>query len=246
MPNTQLVPAPACTRGSARPTATVRRTASSSWAVSTPAGGHSSNAIAMSDPRRRWIAHRQLGREAVLRAVVRASGSRRPSSSIVAVSRSEKTWYPPESVRMARSHPMNRCRPPSRRSAPRPAGSRGGRCSRARSGRPGRAAPRASRAFTVACVPTGMKTGVSTGPWAVWSTPARAAPSVAAMSNCPVTRSASRRQTSRTGSARPPRCCRGGAPRRYRRTPSPWRAASSAAGGSWSPSRRSLRIRTRA
>ena len=33
----------------------VRRTASSSLAGSTPAGGHSSKAIAMSEPRRRWI-----------------------------------------------------------------------------------------------------------------------------------------------------------------------------------------------
>ena len=33
----------------------VRRTASSSFARSTPAGGHSSNAMAMSDPSRRWI-----------------------------------------------------------------------------------------------------------------------------------------------------------------------------------------------
>ena len=41
--------------------------------------------------------------------------------------------------------------------------------------------------MTDALVPTGMKTGVSTGPWAVWSTPARAAPSVASMSNRPVT-----------------------------------------------------------
>src|SRR5574344_1448823 len=31
-------------------------------------------------------------------------------------------------------------------------------------------------AFTVPCVPTGMKAGVCTVPWAVWKTPARAIP----------------------------------------------------------------------
>jgi len=32
----------------------------------------------------------------------------------------------------------------------------------------------ASSAFTVACVPTGMKTGVGTSPWSVCKIPARA------------------------------------------------------------------------
>ena len=36
-----------------------------------------------------------------------------------------------------------------------------------------------STAFTVAFVPTGMNAGVGTSPCAVWSTPARAGPSVA-------------------------------------------------------------------
>ena len=36
-----------------------------------------------------------------------------------------------------------------------------------------------STAFTVAFVPTGMNAGVGTSPCAVWSTPARASPSVA-------------------------------------------------------------------
>ena len=37
-----------------------------------------------------------------------------PSSSTAAiVSRSEKTWNPPESVRIGPSQPMKRCRPPS-------------------------------------------------------------------------------------------------------------------------------------
>lgn len=38
-------------------------------------------------------------------------------------------------------------------------------------------------AFTVACVPTGMKTGVCTAPRSVWNSPLRASPSVAWMSN---------------------------------------------------------------
>jgi len=37
---------------------------------------------------------------------------------------------------------------------------------------------RGSSVFTVACVPTGMKAGVSTGPCGVTKTPARAAPAV--------------------------------------------------------------------
>ena len=49
-------------------------------------------------------------------------------------------------------------------------------------------APSASRSpdasdFTVACVPTGMNTGVSTGPWLVCSNPARASPQRACTEN---------------------------------------------------------------
>jgi hypothetical protein len=39
----------------------------------------------------------------------------------------------------------------------------------------------ASKDFTVAAVPTGMKTGVKTSPWSVWMTPARAAQSLASL-----------------------------------------------------------------
>ena len=38
-----------------------------------------------------------------------------------------------------------------------------------------------STPLTVAAVPTGMNNGVGTGPWGVWSTPARARPLVASM-----------------------------------------------------------------
>src|SRR6185437_3305004 len=85
------------------------------------------------------------------------------------------TWNPPESVKMARGHAMNLCRPPRRsmRSCP---GLRNrwyvlarmilasNSCSRSRCITP----------LTVACVPTGMKTGVSIVPCAVCSRPARA------------------------------------------------------------------------
>ena len=96
------------------------------------------------------------------------------------MSRSEKTWKPPESVRIGPSQLMKACRPPSSaiRSSP------GRKCrwyvlpssivvpiARSSSG---------STDFTVAFVPTGMKAGVGTSPCAVCSTPARAGPSVAA------------------------------------------------------------------
>jgi hypothetical protein len=37
-------------------------------------------------------------------------------------------------------------------------------------------------AFTVACVPTGRKSGVCTSPWSVWNEPARARDPVAVFS----------------------------------------------------------------
>ena len=47
--------------------------------------------------------------------------------------------------------------------------------------------------LTLACVPTGMKTGVSIGPCAVCSTPARALPSRATTSNTGVAAPLTRR-----------------------------------------------------
>ena len=94
--------------------------------------------------------------------------------------RSEKTWKPPESVRIGPSQPMNACSPPSSAitSVARPEVqvvrvAEDDRARRARAPRPGEAL------LTVAFVPTGMNAGVGTSPCAVRSTPARAAPSVA-------------------------------------------------------------------
>ena len=97
-----------------------------------------------------------------------------PSSSIVREAASETTWKPPESVRIGRSQPMNRCRPPSRsmRSCP-------GRRYRWYVFARTIVAPTSSRssgssALTVAFVPTGMNCGVSTTPCGSVSRPSRA------------------------------------------------------------------------
>ena len=87
---------------------------------------------------------------------------------------SEKTWKPPLSVRMGPSQRMNSCNPPKWRITSRPGRTKrwyvlprmiGARRSRSSDG---------LTALTVACVPTGMKTGVSTTPCAVVSRPRRA------------------------------------------------------------------------
>jgi hypothetical protein len=56
-------------------------------------------------------------------------------------------------------------------------------------------------ALTVPAVPTGMKTGVCKSPWAVWRTPARAAPSVALHSNVRVMSGCMARVTARAPGA---------------------------------------------
>ena len=106
-----------------------------------------------------------------------------PSSSTASsVSRSEKTWKPPESVRIGPSQPMKACSPPSSaiRSSP-------GRKWRwyvfpSRIAAPASRTSSGCRLLTLAFVPTGMNAGVGTSPCAVWRTPARAAPSVAVTS----------------------------------------------------------------
>src|SRR5215218_8695340 len=93
--------------------------------------------------------------------------------------RSEKTWKPPESVRIGPSQAMKSWRPPSPaiRSAP------GRKCRwyvlQSRISAPSSRSSSGSTALTVALVPTGMNAGVRSSPWAVRSTPARASPSVA-------------------------------------------------------------------
>src|SRR5918995_6187602 len=100
----------------------------------------------------------------------------------MSVSRSEKTWKPPESVRIGPSQAEKACSPPSSAITSSP-----GRkwrwyvfprticdpMARSSSG---------SRLFTVPFVPTGMKAGVRTSPCTVRRMPARAAPSVAVTS----------------------------------------------------------------
>ena len=121
------------------------------------------------------------------------------------------------------------------RSARRRGGSAGGRCCRAGSARRGRAPRPGASALTVACVPTGMKTGVRQSPCAVRSTAgARGAVRLPSTSKGvdTLTGSASHRRRSRSGSAPRSRARRGGGSPPRPRTPSPARAASSAAGGS--------------
>src|SRR5580704_1819985 len=76
---------------------------------------------------------------------------------------------------MARSHDMKRCNPPSFSISSGP-----GRknkwyvLARMILASNSQARSRCNTPFTVACVPTGINTGVSIVPWAVWSKPARA------------------------------------------------------------------------
>src|SRR3990170_6056985 len=154
-------------------------TAFSSSPLGAPAGTQTSRHIAMSEPSRRWISATLSG---VKRAAAPSYTERNvtpSSSSARIVSRNEKIWKPPESVRIGPPHPENACSPPTLSMTPSP-------------GRKWRwyAFPRITCApsartssgwsdFTVAFVPTGMNAGVRISPCLVTRTPARAAPSVA-------------------------------------------------------------------
>src|SRR5436190_20870380 len=157
----------------------VRRTASSSSARPTSAGGQMSRHMAISDPSCAW--HRatdsgvkRAGEPSYTDRNVTAS-----SSTATIVSRRENTWKPPESGRIGPSQPMKRCRPP--RSAIR--SSPGRKCRwyafPSRMVVPSARSSAGSTVLTVAFVPTGMNAGVGTSPCAVCTTPARAVPSVA-------------------------------------------------------------------
>jgi hypothetical protein len=152
-------------RAIASPTRAAGRVASTSW----------SNAIAISPPRASWISTARSG-------VRRCADPSRwlakvtPSSSTRLRWARLKTWYPPESVRIGPSQPMNRCSPPSRaiRSWP-------GRSDRwyvlARMiWAPAVRRSPGVRLLTVACVPTGMNCGVSIVPCGVVNLPMRARP----------------------------------------------------------------------
>ncbi len=86
-----------------------------------------------------------------------------------------KTWKPPESVRIGPSQDMNACNPPSSRTTAAP-----GRSARWYVLASSIRLPASRRwsgvtPLTVPRVPTGMNAGVSTRPWGVHRTPARAA-----------------------------------------------------------------------
>ena len=91
----------------------VRRTAAASSAGSTSARVHSSNAIAMSEPRLRCTAIASSGVNRCLLPSYTDLNQTPSSSTRSAVCRSENTWKPPESVRIGPSHAMKLCSPPS-------------------------------------------------------------------------------------------------------------------------------------
>ena len=73
---------------------------------------HSSKAIAMVEPRLDWMRMLSSGPMKILLPSM-CDWKRTPSSLMVRNCASEKTWKPPESVRIGPSQPMNLCRPPS-------------------------------------------------------------------------------------------------------------------------------------
>ena len=74
---------------------------------------HSSKAIAMVEPRWDWICIDFSGLMKIFRPSM-WEAKVTPSSWILRREAREKTWNPPESVRMGLSHPINLCSPPSR------------------------------------------------------------------------------------------------------------------------------------
>ena len=74
-------------------------------------GVHSSNCITMSEFSTFWICIEISGDKNSLSPLI-GDANVTPSSVILRRSPSEKTWKPPESVRIGRCQFMNRCRPP--------------------------------------------------------------------------------------------------------------------------------------
>ena len=164
---------------------------------------HSSSGWMMSAPSACWTSSARSGER---KCVEPSTGDRNstPSSPIRRSFARLQTWNPPESVRSAPSHAMNRWRPPSSRMSSWPGRSRRWKVLPSTICAPAARRSSGARPFTVPRVPTGMNTGVSTAPWPVVRRPARAAPSVA-ISSKEVTGSASRRRRSRSGTRRAPR-----------------------------------------
>jgi hypothetical protein len=79
-------------------------------------GAHSSSTIWISEPRRRWISIARSGdRNSSVPSI--CERKRTPSSLILRSPDSDITWKPPESVRIGRSQPMNRCKAAEPRNA---------------------------------------------------------------------------------------------------------------------------------
>jgi hypothetical protein len=90
----------------------VRCMLSVAYLISQGQGVHSSKAITMSAPMLRWMSITFSG---VNRCLLPSMWllNFTPSSVILRMSLSECTWKPPLSVRMGRSQPLNRCKPPA-------------------------------------------------------------------------------------------------------------------------------------
>ena len=100
--------------------------------------------------------------------------NQQPSGVSLRIFARENTWKPPESVRIGPSQPMNRWSPPAPATTSAPGRSMRWYVLPRIIVAPFSRRSRGSSAFTVAWVPTGMNTGVSTAPCAVYSKPARA------------------------------------------------------------------------
>src|SRR5918999_1697098 len=94
----------------------------------------------------------------------------------------EKTWWPPESVTIARRQPMNSWRPPISRTWSGPGWMKRWKVLPSTMSKPSSATSAACRDLTEAVEASGTKAGVRTSPWCVWITPALAGPSRAAIS----------------------------------------------------------------
>ena len=86
-------------------------TAAQAYSRSQGCGAHSSNTMAMSDPKRRWISIDSFGpMNSGLPSTCELNST--PSSRTRVRRDRLKTWYPPLSVSSGPSHPMKRCSPP--------------------------------------------------------------------------------------------------------------------------------------
>src|SRR5690606_33209130 len=90
----------------------VRALELTAYAWSASPGGHSSRTIIISDPIVRWMSTTDSGVKSCAQPS-RCDWKRTPPSEMVRLDASEKTWYPPESVRIGPDHCMNLWSPPA-------------------------------------------------------------------------------------------------------------------------------------